>query len=559
MTEKESKYALISVTDKSGVVEFAAGLARLGYSILSTGGSAALLREKGVPHMEVATYTQSPEILTGRVKTLHPKIHGGILFDRGNPDHVREAAAMGIQPIDIVVVNLYAFEKKALEQRLDLAKAIEFIDVGGPTMLRAAAKNWRFCLPVIDPADYAPLLLQLEAGDVPHSCRVELAGKVFAATAKYDAMIAGYFSENAAAARKTGPTTSKGTAPPAESDPAQPKSTGELAGEMSLHLTEAASLRYGENPHQNAKFYRLTAINDQGNLHAEGLAAARVLQGKELSYNNILDCDGAIALVMDFSHASCVAIIKHTNACGVAIGNGDTLKTIYQKALASDPKSAFGGIIATNETIDEATALAMSATFFECIAAPGFSDGALKVFAQKKNLRLLVVPMLDRLLGQKSQGLPFALRSVSGGILVQSRDTVIPLACEFQTVTKQAPPPERLDDLAFAMTIAKHVKSNAIVYARDHQVVSVGAGQMSRIDAAAFAAQKAHFEGRELKGAVMASDAFFPFRDTVDLAARWGISAIVQPGGSLRDKESINACNEHGIAMVFTGKRHFKH
>ena len=531
MTEKPSRIALISVTDKTGAADFATGLVRLGYTILSTGGSAALLAEHGIPHTQVAAYTQSPEILTGRVKTLHPKIHGGILFDRANPVHVDEARAMGILPIDIVVVNLYDFAQNAIQKNLELARAIEFIDIGGPTMLRAAAKNYRFCLPVIDPADYASLLDQLAAGELPRELRAAMAAKVFAATARYDAMIAATF----AAELKT--------APAADSLPPQ----------MTLRLSEVTPLRYGENPHQQAKFYRI----DTGK-PADGLAEAKVLQGKELSYNNILDCDGAIALAVDFPTTSCVAIIKHTNPCGVAVSNSDPLAVIYQKALAGDPKSAFGGIIATNEIMDEVTAQAISATFFECIAAPGFSEGARRVFEKKKNLRLIAVPMLERARGRKDTS-ALALRSVSGGILVQSVDTVLPVPEEFHCVTAGEPPANRINDLAFAMTVAKHVKSNAIVYARDQQVLSVGAGQMSRIDAATFAAQKAHDEGRDLTGAVMASDAFFPFRDSVDLAARLGICAIVQPGGSVRDQESIDACNEHGIAMVFTGKRHFKH
>ena len=535
MIEKPLKIALVSVTDKTGIVEFAAGLVRLGYTIISTGGSAAALRENGIPLMEVGEYTQSPEILTGRVKTLHPKIHGGILYDRANPQHVAEAAAMGIQPIDLVVVNLYQFEKNAMNRQLHLAKAIEFIDVGGPTMLRAAAKNYRFCLPVIDPTDYPLLLNELKEGDLPLQRRVELARKVFAATAKYDGLIASYFNQQG------------------ESSAADASRTeDELPREMTLQLREISPLRYGENPHQSAKFYRIASDRP-----AAGLAEARVLQGKELSYNNILDLDGATALVTDFAASSCVAIIKHTNPCGIAISTDDALAAVYKKALSGDPKSAFGGIIATNETIDEAAALAMSATFYECIAAPGFTDEALRIFAQKKNLRLLVVPMLERAKAHNAE--PYTVRSVCGGLLMQSTDRVVPVAADFNCVTQKEPQTGLLADLAFAMTVAKHVKSNAIVYARDLRIISVGAGQMSRIDSAAFAAQKAHDDGKSLTGAVMASDAFFPFRDSVDLAARWGISAIIQPGGSMRDQESIDACNEHGIAMVFTGKRHFKH
>jgi phosphoribosylaminoimidazolecarboxamide formyltransferase/IMP cyclohydrolase len=529
-----SPLALISVTDKTGIVDFARGLMAHGYKILSTGGSAKLLSDNGVAVTEVADFTQSPEILSGRVKTLHPKVHGGILFDRSNPQHQTEMQSLGFSSIDMVVVNLYQFEKNAKAQNLSLEKAIEFIDIGGPTMLRAAAKNYRFCLPVIDPTDYPRILSELKGSSITLQTRTALAAKVFATISDYDAMIAGYFKSKLTAENRQEPDA--------------------LPARVSLALEEALSLRYGENPHQKAGFYKFGA----GGFDRGGLTHAEVLQGKELSYNNLLDIDGAAALVRDFPHASCIAIIKHTNPCGIAIGYDEPLLSVYEKALAGDPKSAFGGIIATNEVIDAATAKTMSQTFYECIAAPGFTPEAREIFGSKKNLRLLVLPMLDRSSAQ-NDGERYVMRSICGGVLVQSYDSALPQAEECKSVTKRMPDDADLKDMLFAMTVAKHVKSNAIVFAKNLRTLTIGAGQMSRIDAATFAATKACEEGKDLKGAVMASDAFFPFRDNVDLAAKHGIKAIIQPGGSMRDQESIDACDEHNIAMVFTGKRHFKH
>ncbi|RYZ53386.1 MAG: bifunctional phosphoribosylaminoimidazolecarboxamide formyltransferase/IMP cyclohydrolase, partial [Proteobacteria bacterium] len=420
--------------------------------------------------------------------------------------------------------NLYAFEKKALEQKLDLPKAIEFIDIGGPCMLRAAAKNYLSASPVIDPSDYPLVLEQLRAGKISDDLRRVLAGKVFRHISRYDGMIASYF---------------EGTSETA------------LAPEINLSLSEVQSLRYGENPHQQAKFYK-SAFSLKG-----GLQDAKILQGKELSYNNLLDIDGAAQLVADFPEYKAVAVIKHTNPCGVAIGKkSEELLPIYQKALASDPKSAFGGIVAFNSEVDAATAKALAEMFLECIVAPKFSSEAQTILSAKKNLRVLELPYLTNTEQTQKQ---LDLRTILGGVLVQERDLVRTDKDSWKLASNKVPTSQEEQDMIFAQRVCKHVKSNAIVYAKDGQTIAVGAGQMSRIDSAQFAAQKAAEFGKSLKGAVMASDAFFPFRDSVDTAAKLGIASIVQPGGSMRDDESIAAANEHGIAMVFSQIRHFKH
>lgn len=527
MTGSQKPLALLSVTDKTGLIEFARDLEQLGFELLSTGGTAKLLQDSGIPVSEVAAYTGQPEILDGRVKTLHPKIHGGILFDRSKATHASEAAAQGIRPIDLVVVNLYDFEKQALGRALELSKAIEYIDIGGPCMLRAAAKNYRFTAPVIDPKDYGRIVSELRSGALSLELRTYLAGKTFRTISRYDAMIAASF------------------------EAAVEKPEEDLPKTLSLDLQEVQSLRYGENPHQKARFYstRLSLVG--------GLQDARILQGKELSYNNLLDIDAAAQLVADFPDYKAVAIIKHTNPCGAAIGNQDeTLLSVYQKALATDPKSAFGGIVASNRIIDRDTAEALSSLFLECIVAPAFSEEAKTVLASKKNLRLLELPYLAKL-DQSTKQLD--IRSIAGGILVQERDQRRADKNDWKLVTKKMPSDGDVRDMLFAMRVCKHVKSNAIVYAKNGSTLAVGAGQMSRIDSATFAAQKAQEFGKSLDKAIMASDAFFPFRDTVDFAAKWGITAIIQPGGSMRDEESISACDEHGIAMVFSQIRHFKH
>jgi phosphoribosylaminoimidazolecarboxamide formyltransferase/IMP cyclohydrolase len=504
-TTKGAPKALLSVTDKTGIVPFARGLIDCGFDLLSTGGTAKVLTEAGLKVTDVATYTGSPEIMQGRVKTLHPKVHGGILFDRQNQSHIDDANQAGIEAIDLVVVNLYQFAEQAVAKNLEPEKAIEYVDIGGPTMLRAAAKNWQYCLPVIDPLDYDQVLSALR-GTVSKDFRISLAAKVFSHLADYNQAIGTYLG------------------------------------------AKERPLRYGENPHQTARF--------RGEAGQDGLFEAKVLQGKELSYNNILDLDSACSLIKEFNDQRAVAVIKHTNPCGCAASTSKDLVTIYGEALAGDPQSAFGGIIATNQIIDAPTAEAISKVFTECIAAPGFSADARDIFAKKKNLRLLEVPFLDPKVPQQT-GLQ--QRSVRGGTLIQDFDSQMRSQDEWQWVTKAKSTDRLSSDLLFAMRVCKHVKSNAIVFAKDGSTVSVGAGQMSRVDSANFAAQKAKENKKSLEGTVLASDAFFPFGDTVELAASLGVKAIIQPGGSMRDQESIDACDKHSIAMAFTGLRHFKH
>lgn len=512
------RYALLSVTDKTGLAPFAEGLVGLGYTLLSTGGTAKLLRDHGLKVMDVAEYTGSPEILDGRVKTLHPKVHGGVLYDRANADHRRTVDKAGIGAIDVIVVNLYQFREKALAKGLDAAAAIEHIDIGGPTMLRAAAKNWQHCLAVIDPADYEGVLAGLKSGGLAAAKRQELAAKVFRTVSAYDAMIASFLD--------------------AEPDSNAPE-------RMTLALERVQGLRYGENPHQSAALYAPVG-------GATGFARLDLKQGKELSYNNILDLDAAIALATEIALPA-VAIIKHTNPCGVAAGADPTAKVaaLYERALSCDPKSAFGGIVAANRPIDAAAASAIAAVFTECVAAPAYSAEALAIFAQKPALRVMTIParVADA----------WTFRSVHGALLAQRPDAALRAPGEWQVVTKRTPDAAQQADLAFAAAVAKHVKSNAIVFAHSGLTTGIGAGQMSRIDAAQIAVDKAAGEGRTIAGSVMASDAFFPFRDTVEFAAKHGVTAIVQPGGSKKDQDSIDAADQAGIAMVFTGERHFRH
>lgn len=511
-----ARWALLSVTDKSNLPEFARGLISAGFKLLSTGGTYRLLQDCGIQVTDVSTFTGSPEIMDGRVKTLHPKIHAGILMDRTNPKHKLDAESMGAEAIDMVVVNLYQFAENAVAKKLAPKDAIEFIDVGGPTMLRAAAKNFANCCAVCDPADYVPLIDELKKkGGISLETRQNLAAKVFSLTAQYDQMISGCLN--------TEPTNS-------------------WSPQLSLRQT----LRYGENPHQSAALYA------QGN---SGFAGAQILGGKELSYNNYLDLDAACQLARDLAPSSAVIIVKHTNPCGaaVALDEGEPLAQTFRRAFDCDPQSAFGGIIACNRPIDGDTASAIAEHFIECVAAPDFHSDALKLLGEKKNLRIVKLPDLtESARGQQ-------VRSIFGAVLVQSADEIATAPDHGEVVTKTLPTSMQRRDLAFAMTVAKHVKSNAIVYAKDLALLAVGAGQMSRIDAARFAAEKARRDGRSLNGSVMASDAFFPFRDTVELAADLGVKAIIQPGGSKRDEESISACDQAEIAMIFTGVRHFRH
>ncbi|MCG5055842.1 MAG: bifunctional phosphoribosylaminoimidazolecarboxamide formyltransferase/IMP cyclohydrolase [Myxococcales bacterium] len=511
--------ALLSVSDKSGIAELGQRLAKLGAEILSTGGTAKTLRESGVPVVEVGVYTGAPEILDGRVKTLHPKVAGGML-GRPTPEHRQQMSEHGIPPIDLVVVNLYPF-KATVAKGAPFEDIIENIDIGGPTMIRAAAKNHERVTVLVDPADYGRVCDQLEAqGSVTETLRYQLARKAFAHTAAYDGAIAAYLGR--VEAPETAPTE-------------YPKT---LHPELHLHSV----LRYGENPHQTAAFYGWP------DMVGPSLACAEVLQGKELSYNNLLDLDAAFKLCLEFAEPA-VVIVKHTNPCGTAVAAAGVLEA-YRRARETDPVSAFGGIVAINREVDGALAKEMTETFLECIIAPAFSEEALALLGAKKNLRVLRLPF---------EALPagaWDLRTVAGGVLVQARDVQTSPATGGRVVTKREPTAAELADLDFAWRVTKHVKSNAIVFAAEGRTVGVGAGQMSRVDSVKIAISKARLP---LKGCVVGSDAFFPFRDGVDEAAKVGITAIVQPGGSVRDQEVIDACNEYGIAMIFAGERHFRH
>jgi phosphoribosylaminoimidazolecarboxamide formyltransferase/IMP cyclohydrolase len=516
------RQALISVSDKTGIIDFARGLASFGANVLSTGGTAKLLGEAGIAVTEVADYTGFPEMLDGRVKTLHPKIHAGILARRDLPSHVAALSAAGIPAIDLVVVNLYPFAQTIARADCTLAEAIENIDIGGPAMVRAAAKNHHHVAVVTDPADYPSLLQEMAStqGALGAETRFRLAQKAFAHTAAYDGVIASYLTALDAAGNRAG----------------FPRS-------LNLQFDLAQTLRYGENPHQSAAFYRdrKPAAGSLGNF--------RQLQGKELSYNNIADADSAWECVKTFEQAACV-IVKHANPCGAAIA-GNALEA-YRRAFATDPTSAFGGIIAFNRELDHAVAEALAQQFVEVVIAPAVAGAAAAVLAQKANIRVLTVP-LERAANA------FDMKRVGGGLLVQTPDSANVDAGELKTVTRVKPTREQLDDLLFAWRVAKFVRSNAIVFCGGGRTLGVGAGQMSRVDSARIAAIKAANAGLDLAGSVAASDAFFPFRDGVDVVAQAGARAIIQPGGSLRDDEVIAAADEHGMAMVFTAIRHFRH
>ena len=528
--------ALLSVSDKAGLIEFARGLADLSVELLSTGGTARALRDAGLTVTDVAETTGFPEMLDGRVKTLHPRIHGGLLAVRGNPEHERQLAAHGIAPIDLAAVNLYPFEATLSRPDVALSEVIEQIDIGGPALLRSAAKNFTGVAVIADPADYPLVLATLRNNDgtLPAATRADLARKAFAHTARYDALIAGFFerlSLEGARIRPESPLSALAN------KPAFPRL-------LHLRLEKLQDLRYGENPHQRAAFY--------GDLdRREGLAAARQLHGKDLSYNNLLDLHAAWELGREFEKPVAV-IAKHGNPCGVA--TGDNLLAAYTQAHATDPLSAFGGIIAVNRQVDGATARAIAATFVEAVVAPAYSEEALAVLCEKKNLRLLEFPTGGAGAGPAAAG--FEVRRVSGGLLVQDRDTQTLDPAGLRTVTRHSPSEAQRRALLFAWNVAKHVKSNAIVLAIEHATVGIGAGQMSRVDSVKLAITKA---GAAARGTVLASDAFFPFRDGVDVAAAAGVAAVIQPGGSVRDAEVIAAADEHGMAMIFTGIRHFRH
>ncbi|MCM3079797.1 bifunctional phosphoribosylaminoimidazolecarboxamide formyltransferase/IMP cyclohydrolase [Brevibacillus invocatus] len=513
------KKALISVSDKTGLIPFARRLAAAGVEIISTGGTASLLKEAGIPVVGISEVTGFPEILDGRVKTLHPNIHSGLLAVRDNEAHQKQLKELEIETIDLVVVNLYPFKQTIAKPDVTFEEAIENIDIGGPTMLRSAAKNHAFVTVVVDAADYEQVMEEIEANqDTALETRRRLAAKVFRHTAAYDSLISRYLSEQ----------------------------VGELLPESyTVTYEKAQDLRYGENPHQRAAFYRAPLAG------TASIAYADQLHGKELSYNNINDADAALAIVREFDQPAVVAI-KHSNPCGVGIGAD--IREAYQKAYEADPVSIFGGIVAANRTIDRDTALAMKEIFLEIILAPDFTEEALAVLMEKKNLRLLRIPTLNQP-EQKADNL-FRVAPVAGGALVQDYDQKQLEDDEIRVVTDRQPTAEELAQLKFAWKVVKHVKSNAIVLAKGNMTIGVGAGQMNRVGAARIAIEQA----KELAtGSVLASDAFFPMSDTVEAAAQAGVTAIIQPGGSVRDQESIDACNRFGITMIFTGTRHFKH
>jgi len=546
MPEKVAR-ALLSVSDKTGLEAFARGLVARGVALLSTGGTAKALAAAGLPVTDVGAYTGFPEMLDGRVKTLHPKVHGGILARRDLPAHREAIERAGIPTIDLVVVNLYPFRETVARPGCTLDDAIENIDIGGPAMVRSAAKNWSHVGIVVDPADYPALLGELDAGEgaLGAATRFRLAQKAFAHTAAYDGAIANWLTARGPDGAETG-------------FPQSFRYAAELV----------QPLRYGENPHQRAAFYR------DERPPAGSMATFRQLQGKELSYNNIADGDAAWECVKAFDAPACV-IVKHANPCGVA--TAATTLDAYRKAFATDPTSAFGGIIAFNRPVDAATVEAVAAQFLEVLMAPSYTPDALAAIVRKANVRVLEIPLPESRVRLDFPGADTALRAagtgkvesdpafrldfkrIGGGLLVQTADVRATAASELRVVTRKAPTPGQVDDLLFAWRVAKHVKSNAIVYCADGHTLGIGAGQMSRVDSTRIAAIKAQHAGLPLAGSVVASDAFFPFRDGLDVVADNGAVAVIQPGGSVRDEEVIAAADERGIAMVFTGVRHFRH
>ena len=514
--------ALISVSDKKGIVDFARALAQRGTALLSTGGTYKLLDESNVEATEISEHTGFPEIMDGRVKTLHPKVHGGLLGRRGTDDAVMREH--GIQPIDLLCVNLYPFEATVARPDCSYDEAVENIDIGGPAMLRAAAKNHAYVTVVTDPADYAVVLAEMDSGGITRETRERLALKTYAHTSRYDAAVAGYLSSRLGHGKIT-----------------------PFPGVLGLQFEKLQELRYGENPHQRAAFYK------ERNAEAGSIAAATQLQGKELSYNNIADADAALECVKYFGRPACV-IVKHANPCGVAVAD-EGIRQAYELAYQTDPTSAFGGIIAFNRELDLVTAQAIvDRQFVEVIIAPSVSRDARAVVATKANVRLLETGEWPR-----PASPAFDYKRVGGGLLVQDRDDAMVRASELKIVTRRAPTETELRDMIFAWKVAKFVKSNAIVYARNRQTIGIGAGQMSRVYSARIAGIKADDVKLAVPDSVMASDAFFPFRDGIDAAAAAGISAVIQPGGSMRDSEVIAAADEHNMAMVFTGVRHFRH
>ncbi len=513
------KRAIISVSDKKGIVEFGRKLDQLGIEIISTGGTAKVLDEAGIPVINISDITGFPECLDGRVKTLHPNIHAGVLAIRDNPDHMNQLRSLSIQPIDYVIINLYPFKETILKEGVELKDAIENIDIGGPTLLRAAAKNYQDVVVVVDPSDYSAIIEELETkGQVSEETKFLLSAKVFEHTAHYDSLIAKYLREQSAQT--------------------------EFPELLTLTFERMQSMRYGENPHQKAVFYR-----EVGNTSGS-LVNAKQLHGKELSYNNINDTNGALELLKEFDQPTVVAV-KHANPCGV--GSGESIFEAYEKAYTADPVSIFGGIVVANGEIDEKTAKEINKIFIEIVVAPSYSIGALDILKQKKNIRILELKDI----GAKIAKDTYDMKKVYGGLLVQQANTrLLPDMSDLKVVTEKSPTSKEMDDLIFAWKVVKHTKSNGIAIEKDNQSLGIGPGQVNRIWAVNQAIERS---GPNVRGAVLASDAFFPFSDCVEAAAAAGITAIIQPGGSIRDQESIDACNKYGIAMVFTNMRHFKH
>ncbi|RPF50030.1 bifunctional phosphoribosylaminoimidazolecarboxamide formyltransferase/IMP cyclohydrolase [Aquisalibacillus elongatus] len=508
-----SKRALLSVSDKTGLLELAKAFVDHGIELISTGGTKKVLEEAGVPVTSISEVTNFPEILDGRVKTLHPNVHGGLLAKRNNEQHQAELNELDIQPIDYVVVNLYPFKETIAKEDVLFDEAIENIDIGGPTMLRSAAKNHQDVTVIVDPNDYSKVIEALEEGVPSLELKRDLAAKVFRHTAHYDALVAEYLTE--------------------QTDEAYPETKT-----VTYELKQ--TLRYGENPHQEAAFYKKPFAS------ASSITEARQLHGKELSYNNIQDADAALTIVKDFKQPAAVAV-KHMNPCGVGVGQN--ILEAYERAYEGDPVSIFGGIVAVNRPVDQTLAEALSSIFLEIIIAPSYTEDALNQLTKKKNIRLLEMPIY---LNEPEE----QLKTVSGGVLIQDEDRHLLLESDLEVVTEREPTDEEWSDLKFAWNVIKHVKSNAIVLAKGEQSIGVGAGQMNRVGAAKIAIEQASDHAH---GAIMASDAFFPMPDTVEVAHQAGVRAIIQPGGSIRDEDSIQKCNEYGITMVLTGARHFKH
>lgn len=549
---------MISVSDKAGIVEFASQLAGFGVEMISTGGTASILREAGLTVTDVSEVTGFPEMMDGRVKTLHPLIHGALLALRDDPTHAAAMQANRIEPIDLVVVNLYPFELTIEREGVTLSEAVENIDIGGPAMIRSAAKNWRDVAVITDPALYDTVAAELSANDgcLSMIMRQRLAMLAYTRTAGYDLAISSYLAkqlsdEDLEALEPFNPLAglifieSEGIGNDDQANDSEMEGAGAFPEAATISLAKVTELRYGENPHQKAALYRMDP--------ASGIAAAEQLHGKEMSYNNFVDADAAWALVSDLDGLS-AAIIKHSNPSGV--GKAAKLEEAYRRALSTDPVSAFGGIVAFNSVVDAQTARSVVEIFTEVVIAPGFEPEALEVFRGKKNLRVLRV---GTDIGDRSLGMALKYKQITGGMLVQTGDGHVIGPSDLKVVSAKEPSDAEIDAMLFAWKVCKHVKSNAIVVSNSFQTLGVGAGQMNRVDSLRIAAVRAERFGHSLTGAALASDAFFPFRDNVDEAARLGITSIIQPGGSVKDDESIQAADEHGIAMVFTGIRHFNH